>query len=143
MKLFYFLKLSAVALLLFFVASCCNKGGDAQPSTTIYNYTTPVVNPPDNFQINYTVSVVGDKAAVVSFETNSVWVVEKLGDSRVLYSVSNGLDKVSITKIDTIGFEGGKPYGFIANNYLGLDLTNYLVGFSKTSLDYDSFGNKF
>lgn len=143
MKLFSFLKLSVVISLIVLIGSCCDKGGGVEPDYPIYNYTTDIVNPPARFQVVYIVNIPGDKTANITFETNSVWVVEKLGDSRVLYTINNGSDKKSIIHIDTIGFEGGKLYKFTANNSTILDITNFLTEHNLTNLDYDTFGNNF
>ena len=143
MKLSYILKLSISLSLIIFIGSCCNKGGGAEPSYPIYSYTTEIVNPPSRFQINYIVSTPGDKTAEITFENNSVWIVEKLGDTRVLYTVNNGSDKMSIVRIDTIGFQGGKVYKFTANNSTTLDITNFLTEHNMLDLDYDTFEPKF
>lgn len=143
MKLFSFLKLSLVISLIIFIGSCCDKGGGAEPEYPTYSYTTNIVNPPARFQIVYIVSTSGDKTCDIIFETNSVWVVEKLGDSRVLYSINNGFDKKSIIRVDTVGFEGGKLYKFTANNSTTLDITNFLTELNLTNLDYDTFDNNF
>jgi len=143
MKLFNFLKLSIAVSLIIFVGSCCSKGGGVDPDYPIYSYTTEIINPPARFQVSYIVTVPGDRIANITFETNSVWIVEKLGDTRVLYSVDNGSDKRQIVRIDTIGFEGGKAYKFIANNYTSLDITNFLTEHNMSGLDYDTFPDKF
>lgn len=143
MKLFPFLKLNLAIILIVFVGSCCKKGVEIEPEYPIYAYNVDIINPPSKFQVNYIVSAPGDKTANITFETNSVWVVEKLGDSRVLYTINNGSDKKSIIRVDTVGFEGGKLYKFTANNSTNLDITNFLTEHNLTNLDYDTFGNNF
>ena len=126
MKVLNSIKFSFLILLIVFLTSCCKTTGTI-PSFPIYSYTSTIENPPSRFQVNYIVSTPGDKTAGITFETNSVWIVEKLGDSRVLFSISNGSDKMSIIRKDTIAFEGGKQYGFTANNSTTLDITNFLI----------------
>lgn len=143
MKFFAQLKLGIAVLILIFAGSCCNKNGGTEPSYPIYSYNTDIINPPSRFQINYTINIQGDKVAQVTFKENSVWIVEKLGDSRVLYSVSTTTDKMSIISRDTIGFQKNFQYFFIANNNMMLDLTSYLVDFIELDIDYDTFEPKF
>jgi len=130
--------LSMVAVLF----SCCKTNG-TKPDYDIYSYTTNIVNPPDYFHVNYVVSFVGNKTANITFEANSVWAIKKLGDVRVLYTISNGTDNMNIESTDTIAFEGNKTYQFTANNFSSLDISNYLVEFSKVDTDYESFEPKF
>lgn len=142
MKVLNSIKFSLLILLITISTSCCKTSGTT-PSFPIYSYTSTIENPASRFQINYIVSTPGDKTASVTFETNSVWIVEKLGDSRVLFTINNGADKMSIIRKDTIAFEGGKQYGFTANNSTTLDITNFLVELNMLELDYDTFEPKF
>jgi hypothetical protein len=142
MKLFSFIKLSSALLLIVLIGSCCKTAGTT-PNFPIYSYTTTIVNPPSRFQVNYIISSPGDKTADITFAENSVWIVEKLGDSRVLFSINNGSDKMSIIRKDTIAFQGGKQYEFSANNSNLMEITNFLTEFNKLDLDYDSFEPKF
>lgn len=143
MKLLIALKLGFAISLIILIGSCCSKGGGVDPDYPIYSYNTAIVNPPARFQVNYIVTVPGDRTANVTFADNSVWIVEKLGDTRVLYSVDNGIDKKQIVRIDTLGFEGGKLYKFTANNYTSLDINNFLTEHNMLDLDYDTFDDKF
>lgn len=129
-------------LVVAFLASCCNKN-NIKPDYPQYSYTTSIVNPPDYFQVTYNVSFVGSKTATITFDTNSVWAIKKLGDTRVLYSVNNGADNILIVSSDTLGLTGGKAYQFSANNSASLDLTTYIVEFKKLSTDYTLFEPKF
>jgi len=131
-----------VIIVVAFFASCCNKNS-IKPDYPQYSYTTSIVNPPDYFQVNYNVSFVGSKTATITFDTNSVWAIKKLGDTRVLYSVNNGADNLLIVSADTLGLTGGKAYQFTANNSASLDLTTYIVEFRKLSTNYTSFEPKF
>lgn len=142
MKLSVFVKVAILFPSIILFHACCKPGG-VEPSFPIYSYTTDIVNPPDYFQVNYIVSAPGAKTANITFDTNSVWIVEKLGDTKILYSINNGVDNKTIVIRDTIGFQANKLYKFTANNTTSLDITNFLVKFAKTSDNYDSYPNKF
>lgn len=133
-----FLIISVIALL----ASCCNKNS-VKPDYPQYSYTSNIVNPPDYFRVNYNVSFAGNKTASITFDTNSVWAIKKLGDIRILFSASNGTDKLTIVSVDTLGLTGGKAYEFTANNNASLDLTSYIVEFTRIDTDYAAFEPKF
>jgi hypothetical protein len=127
---------------LYFINGCCSKNS-VQPDFPVYSYATTIVNPPSHFQVNYIVSSPGDRTANITFDTNSVWAVAKLGDKRVLYSINNGIDNLTISISDTIAFEGGKQYLFTANNFSSISISNFLVNFNKQADDYSSFPKKF
>ncbi len=122
--------------------SCCTKN-NIQPDFPVYSYATTITNPPSHFQVNYIVSSPGDRTANITFDTSSVWAVSKLGDKRVLYSINNGSDNLTISISDTIAFEGGKQYLFTANNFSSISISNFLVNFNKQADDYSSFPKKF
>ncbi|PLX03660.1 MAG: hypothetical protein C0595_06115 [Marinilabiliales bacterium] len=131
-----------IVVVVTFLASCCNKN-NIKPDYPQYSYTSNIVNPPDYFQVNYNVSFAGNKQATITFDTNSVWAIKKLGDTRVLFSVNNGIDNLTIVSLDTLGLTGGKAYKFTANNNSSLDLTTYIVEFTKVNTNYSTFEPKF
>ncbi len=143
MSFFRYFKVGAALLIIVFAGSCCKKGGGTEPDFPVYSYTTTIVNPPSHFQVNYIVSIAGPKTADITFKENTVWKVSKLGDVRVLYSINNGSDILTISSFDVIGFEGGKQYQFSANNSNNLDITNFLVDIVETGDDYETFEKKF
>lgn len=133
-----FLIVTAIALL----ASCCNKNS-VKPDYPQYSYNSSIVNPPDYFRVVYNVSFAGIKTANITFDSNSVWGIKKLGDIRVLFTVHNGSENLSIISADTLGLSGGKAYEFSANNNSSLDLSSYIVEFYRIDTDYSSFEPKF
>lgn len=140
MKVFY---ISLIALLILITTSCCKKvGSGTDPDYPIYSYNTEIINPPEKFQVNYIVSAPGPRMAKVTFADDAVWVIDKLGNNQILYSVDNGSDKLAISVRDTIGFEGGKQYSFDANNTNNVDVINFLVEFRQTGDNYESFEPK-
>ncbi len=142
MKSFSLFKYGIVVLVVIFAGSCCKKGSATEPTFPIYSYTSAIVNPPSHFQVNYIVTSPGDRIASITFENNSVWIIEKLGDSRVLFSARNDTEVITITARDTIAFQKDYEYLFSANNFNMLEITNYLVDFIETDLDYGTFEPK-
>ena len=120
----------------------CNTN-NPEPSVTTYNYVDPVVNPPDIFQIVYNISTHGDKIAFVTFENDAVWVIEKLGDSRINFWGNNDTINIEIVISDTLGLKAGHTYYFVANNNNYLEYTNLFVEFIKLETDYNTFEPKF
>ncbi len=109
----------------------------------VFSYLEPVVNPPDTFQIAYNISTYGDKIAKVIFKNDAVWLVEKLGAGKVILKAVNDTLTLNIESKDTLAMKGSKQYLFIVNNNNYTDFTNYLVQFTKLSLNYSSFEPKF
>ena len=135
-----------VLLLVFSIAmmifSGCYENGD-NPDFPVYSYLDPVNNPPDIFQIVYNISYNGDKPAYVTFEDDAVWLIEKLGDSRIDYWVINDTSTWTLFSADTIALKAGFTYIFVANNNNYDDFTNFFTMFTKLDYDYDSFEPKF
>jgi len=143
MKNYTKLLLISIVGIFMFAAVSCNKHpvGSKIP---LYSYLKPVINPPDTFQIAYNLSVYGDKIAHVSFQSNAVWLVEKLGVGKVVFkAVSYDSTVIIIDNKDTLAMKGGKPYSFIANNNNYTDINNYFVQFTRLSISYDSYEPKF
>ena len=126
-----------------FESSSCKPKSSPSP-WPVYSYTDSIVNPPDTFQVVYNVSQPGDRITPIVFKEDAVWLVEKLGDSRIYFYGYNGTDAVIIEISDTLAMKGGYAYTFIANNIQGLpDFNNFFTQFNKLNLDYSTFEPKF
>lgn len=130
--------LSALAVL---NADCTPNNPD--PKYPTYSFVDPIVNPPDTFQIIFNISTDGDKLAHVTFEKDAVWLIEKLGDSRINYSVNNDTASLTIVASDTLGLKAGYTYIFVANNNNYNEFNNFFTQFNKTAFDYNTFEPKF
>ncbi len=120
----------------------CSSSNNVTPQYPTYSYIDPIINPPDEFDILYNMSLMGDQSAYVTFDSNAVWKVEKLGDSRIGFAVSNDTIVRIISSVDTIGFKGGFIYTFVANNNNYPDFNNFFTHFTKLSIDYNGFKPK-
>lgn len=129
-------------LLLSGVYSCIKNDGN-EPDVPIFSYTSPVENPPNAFMVVFNTSWVGDRVAVVQFDTSAVWTVEKLGDGRINLFLKKDTAIMSVSNIDTLGFEAGKEYNIIVNNLYTSEFNNFFVAFTKQEQDYESFEPKF
>lgn len=109
----------------------------------VYSYLDPPAMPPDVFQVVFNISTYGDKETYLTFATDAVWLVEKLGDGRINFGVSNDTASMAIVKADTLGFKAGYPYRFIANNNNYDEFNNFFTQFTKLPIDYDTFEPKF
>ncbi len=140
-----FARLFLLAALGIFILSGadCNKHPSG-PEIPLFSYLDPIVNPPDTFQIAYNVSTYGDKIAHVTFSSDGVWFIEKLGDGRVTFkAVNTDTDSTYIVnRNDSLGLKAGVHYVFIANNNNYTDIGNYFVQFTKLPLDYNNFEPK-
>lgn len=139
----YLLSVLFAGMLLLF-AWGCNKTPNG-PSVVQYSYLTPVVNPPDTFQVVYNLSTYGNKSAYITFQDSAVWQIKVLSDVRALLWVVDPKDSSlnGIKAIDTIGFQGGQSYTFIANNNNIDGMSSYFVQFTKLSINYSSFSRKY
>jgi hypothetical protein len=141
-------KLIITGILLMFVAiilesSSCKTKSSPSP-WPVYSYTDSIVNPPDTFQVVYNISQPGDRITPIVFGEDAVWLVEKLGDSRIYFYGFNGNDAIIVEISDTIAMKGGYVYTFIANNVQGLpDFNNFFTQFNKLNIDYTTYEPKF
>ena len=142
MKTFYYTGVLALTFILLLTASQCNKT-NPPPSIQQFSYTKPIVNPPDTFQVIFNISTLGDKYAKITFLNDGVWLIEKLGDSRINFRIENGTDVYAITRADTLGLKGGFEYSLVANNNNYMEFNNFFTQFTRLSLDYNTFQNKF
>ena len=136
------LSINIAALMTILIISSCNNG-DTPPEIPTYSYSVPVVNPPAKFNIVYYISSDGNKVSDVTFEQNAVWIIEKLGDSRVNLTITNQAENLGIVARDTLGLQANMVYHVTVNNNSYTDYTNYFIGFTKLELDYESFNPKF
>jgi hypothetical protein len=137
---------SAIVLLISFsiLYSGCKSTDPVDSQFITYNYTDTITNPSSEFEILYNMSLYGDQIAYVTFEEDAVWVISKLGESRVIFAIAaNDVSPHIIGSVDTVGLMGGYQYKFIANNNNYPDLYNFFTHFTKLSVDYYSFEPKF
>lgn len=143
--------LVAVVLgLLIFVVAGCNKN-PAGPNIVTYSYLTPIINPPDTFQVAYNIDISGDHIAHITFGDSAVWKIQALTESRISFGFKNPANNtiVYLKSPDTVGFRSDFQYSFIANNNNASGDTTtdimglYYVKFTKLSLDYSSFPKRY
>ncbi len=139
---FLYLNIIILSILAFSYVGCA-PSDPPPPQYPTYNFTEPIVNPPDTFQVLYNISTVGDKFAYVTFEKDAVWFIEKLGDPRINYWIINDTGNYGILVSDTLGLKAGYTYVFGANNNNYLEFTNFFTQFNKTAFDYTTFEPKF
>ncbi len=137
-----YLQLVLLTTISLIFAGCYPKPAPA-PTFPTYNYGDPIVNPPDVFEILYNMSLMGDQTATVTFKSDAVWKIEKLGDNRIGFAVANDSTAFIIASADTLGLKSGFKYKFIANNNNYTDFNSYFVHFTKLPIDYGSFDPKF
>ncbi len=141
-NLFLYMSIIMLSTLTLLNIDC--KTPDPGPGYPTYNYIDPIVNPPDIFQVLYNISFPGDRFAQITFDSNAVWYVQKVGgDSRPMLWAVNDTTQLVIPNADTLGPEGGITYVFAANNNNYEELSNFFVQFNKLEIDYDGFEPKF
>lgn len=138
-----FMYLSVIILLAISVLSSDCNSNNPEPKFPTYSFVDPVINPPDIFQIVYNISTYGDRIAYVTFKEDAVWLIEKLGDSRINFWGNNYTTSIEIVISDTLGLQAGHTYIFAANNNNYVEYTNLFVQFNKLTIDYDTFEPKF
>ncbi len=110
----------------------------------VFSSLTPIINPPDTFQIAYNLSTYGNKLAYVTFKDSSVWKISLQGSPRVSFGFISPIDSsfIFITDNDTLGFRGGVQFTFIAdkNNYV---VGPYFVQFLRLPINYNNFSPKY
>jgi len=142
MKKFIGYTIILVSTLLLLQSNSCNSDNPG-PSFPAYNYTTPINNPPDVFQVIYDISFVGDRLSYITFEEDAVWFIEKLGDSRIVFRANTDSTTIAIIKSDTLGLKGGYTYVFSANNNNYPEFNTLFTQFNKLDIEYNTFEPKF
>lgn len=121
-KPFYLLiiVLSFITLL----SSGCLKSDPIESDLNIYSSLESIVNPPDTFQVVYGLRTNLDYYAVVQFNSNAVWKLERLNAHRYTLVWTERADSTEANRYEIInsesefvklGFEGGVRYNFIVN----------------------------
>lgn len=121
----------------------CKKDTDYETDDMpVFSYTDAIVNPPDKFKLVFNTSWVGTREAVVSFQEDNVWFVEKLGDGRADVFIQNGENILSLVTNDSIAIKGDVEYRIILTTlYIG-EYNIYFLAFTKTDKDYETFEPK-
>lgn len=148
-------RIAKITLLLFIVfsmtSSTCFKNKPIDEDQFIFSNVEDVINPPDEFQLYFRLRTFNDYQGIVIFENNSVWEVEKV----TAFSSRFWIEREYETHFETldfgilgvnkyqIGFEGGIPYYFWANNSAEIDPRNLFVRFRRLDNIYETFEPKF
>ncbi len=133
-----------ICILLIGVASLsCSKNNTTPGERPVFSYTQPIVNPPDDFLILFNITSAGERSAEVTFNSNAVWIVEKLGNPRFELMLNNGINNRIINSVDTLGLEAGKKYRVVVFTAYYTEFINFFVGFKKTDIPYETFPDKF
>ncbi len=142
------MKTTVYAFTLFFLlpilaVTGCKKNGTSGDDRPVFSYTEPIINPPDEFLVVFNTSIVGDRIALISFENDNVWEIEKLGDGRISFFIGNDSVNHPITLLDTLGLKSDKTYELIVSNIYTSEFNNFFVGFTKLDTTYADFEPKF
>lgn len=131
------------ALVLALSLSSCRKEIPDTGQRPVFSYSQPIVNPPDDFLILFNITSAGERSTEVTFNSNAVWVVEKLGNPRFELFLNNGTNNRIISALDTIGFAGEKKYRVVVFSAYYTEFINFFVGFKKVDVPYETFPDKF
>lgn len=122
-----------VAIVLSFIAlvsSSCRKFQSVEGEIPIYSISESIINPPDTFKIVYPLITSVNYTAIVQFEANAVWKVERitLPEFNIVWAErtdslnAHRYEIINLQKgVATIGFEGGVRYSIIVNRTIAED----------------------
>lgn len=142
-----------VALVVSFSITACFKDRPVESDIPLFSSVADVINPPDEFILTYSLNTFNNYVALLKFETDAVWEVERLGAPgfiTVWIERSEGENNPDIEIISAqnsanfIGLAGGVSYNFWANRSVGgvSDYTTLLLHFTKQDIDYEAFTPK-
>ena len=140
-NLFLYITIITLSAITVLNINCQNNA--PEPGYPVYNYADPIINPPDIFQVMYNISYFGDRFASITFQDDAVWLIQKIGDNRVMFWGINDSTVRIIESSDKLGLKGGVTYVFGANNNNIEELNNFFAQFNKLELDYSTFEPKF
>lgn len=136
-------------VLISFSITGCFKNQPLDSDIIRYSNMDEIIDPPDEFQLVYTLKTFNNYLAIIEFETDAVWEIERLsapgfntlkverriGDSNPQLEIIDAL-----RGIDSIGFAGGIQYNFWANRSSGDETyRTFLLQFTKQETDYENF----
>ncbi len=137
------LYITIITLSAFTVLNFNCKNDAPEPGYPVYDYTVPITNPPDIFQVMYNISFYGDRFASITFKDDAVWSIQKIGDNRVMFWATHDTTSRIIDSSDKLGLKGGITYVFGANNNNYEEFNNFFAQFNKLEIDYSTFEPKF
>lgn len=141
-----------IILILTFSVSGCFKEQPIQSDIPLFSSITDVVNPPDEFQVIYSLNTFNSYLALLEFETDAVWKIERIsapgfitvwiertiGDNNPELDIINAQNSISF-----VGLKGGIQYNFWAFKSSGdAAYTTLLLHFTKQNIDFESFTPK-
>jgi len=143
----------SLVLLILFSITACFKNAPLESDIVRYSNISDIFNPPDVFELIYSLNTYNDYLALIEFETDAVWEIERISasgfDNKVWIERNEGEDNPQIevinaqTAIYRIGFEGGVLYNFWASRSSGDDdIILLLLRFTKLDIDYETFSDK-
>lgn len=150
MKKPYYLILLILAVV-FITSESCRKLPVAREVKT-YSNNDNIVNPPDTFQVVYSLQSASNFIATIQFEENSVWKLERLSAPNFTILWAERTDSLNtnrfevinrLTQTVNIGFEGGVNYDLIANRLSLQEPILFFIEFVRlTDEEYDNFSFK-
>lgn len=132
-----------VVLFLGLTIFSCRTNTPSPGDRPVLSYSQPIENPPDDFLILFNITSAGERSAEVTFDSNAVWVVQKLGNPRYELLINNGVNNRNINSVDTIGLAAGKKYRIVVFSAYYTEFINFFVGFKKTDIPYETYPDKF
>ena len=140
------------ALVISFSITSCYKNEPANPDLPLFSSISDIINPPDEFILTYSLNTFNNYLALLEFETDAVWEVERLtapGFIIVWIDRTVGENNPELEIINAqnttyfVGLEGGIRYNFWANKSAGdAGRTTLLLHFTKQDIDYENFTPK-
>ncbi|MDR0970733.1 MAG: hypothetical protein LBM67_09385 [Lentimicrobiaceae bacterium] len=124
-------------LLLFTFSSCIDKENN-EPEIPVFSYTEAIINPPDEFMIVFNTTI-GSRETSITFSSDAVWYIEKLGSGRIDVFIRNEEESLSLLTVDTLALKGNYKYRIEIKVNDADESNNYFLGFTKTDLGFVGF----
>ncbi|GAB1418538.1 hypothetical protein MASR2M12_13030 [Bacteroidales bacterium] len=129
-------------MLVMLLAACKPETTDFEKRFT-YSYMQEIANPPDDFLVLFNNQPVGQKIARITFNSDAVWYLERIGDLRGTVTFKKNQDYYSMDMTDSLGLYGGFQYEVVLSNVPYGESQDVYVGFKKLNKDFASFEPKF
>ncbi|MBW7847732.1 MAG: hypothetical protein H3C41_06565 [Bacteroidales bacterium] len=132
-----------ITLLLIILFVACKPETPDYEKRFTYSYMEEIANPPDDFLILFNNQPVGQKIAKITFNSDAVWHLERIGDLRGTVTIKKNLNYHNLNMSDTLGLYGGFQYEVVLSNVPYGESQDVYVGFKKLNSDFGSFEPKF
>lgn len=142
-----FTYLAALLIVVLIYTGCQEDNNDDDDNIPVYTQGETILNPPDEFEILFLLRDIGNYQAIVIFDTDAVWDIERYSAATAMLWMQRQYDdstaRIDILSNIQLGLKGGQVYTVNGSNSMPAVDQNLFIRFTKMPYNYDTFPGKF